>query len=93
MSTAFLVVDSMRKSAGQYRDMQPSVFDAFIPVNLGHQYLMGRTADYWVLAPGALGAMGAEYKAVLNGRIVLHEGSQLIELSDYLNTFFSDLED
>ena len=92
MSTALLIVPNMRDHAKLYKHMERVVFDAFIPVVLGPQYIVARNADYWVIAPEAAGQMSPEYLAMIQGRIDCKPGSQLISLADYLDQFFPELE-
>lgn len=92
MSSAYLVIPSMRRNAATYAHMKQVAFDAFIPINLGVQYLMGRGADFWVIAPEAKGEMPPEYLSALQGRVDARAGSRIIELDDYLDELFN-LED
>ena len=85
----YLLVRDNRNDGREHREMKGSVYDAIIPVVLGHQYLVGRTADYWLYTPAAEAAMDPAYREFLERQIALRPGAKLTPLADYLDEFYS----
>lgn len=91
MISAYLVIDSMRRTAKRYADMQMVVFDAFIPINLGPQYIQTRNADFWIVSPEGRDAMTEDYLQEIQARAACRPGSRIVSLDEYLeDQFFSE---
>lgn len=88
MAQSYLVIaDGLEEAA--HRHEVGVVFDSFVRVSSGIQYLMGRTADFWLYTPRAWDAMTPQYLEALGQQAAKRPDSEVMPLGVYLDRFFN----